>query len=339
MQLIFNSIYEPVAEFKWKKLFNERWPSYRTWLKANSPIADSRTSRAALQKYMPEMIGTYEHLCHLVHADELAASFLTGFQPPVYHSACSQAVSTKGTVQLVRNYDYHPHRFEGTLLMSAWNGKKVIANSDSLIGVLDGMNEDGLAISLTFGGRKVVGFGFGIPFILRYILEFCSTVEEAVGVLLRIPSHMSYNITVTDRSGRFKTVQIAPDRTAVVMGDAFATNHQQGAIEWPENATLNRTVERAALLQNMLTYDGVGGDNLVNSFLQPPLYNTLFSEGLGTLYTAVYRPNEGTVQLHWPNDYMMQTFDGFSEEKKLIKFSQSGTSLVRKKGGELNIIL
>ncbi|HAJ19087.1 MAG TPA: hypothetical protein DCL95_03350, partial [Rhodospirillaceae bacterium] len=62
-------------------------------------------------------------------------------------------------------------------------------------GVLDGVNEKGLAVSLTFGGRRAVGEGFGIPVILRNILEFCATVEDAAKVLAEVPTHMAYNVT------------------------------------------------------------------------------------------------------------------------------------------------
>jgi len=226
MQRCFTSIKELRAGDKWQKLFHERWPAYQKWLQSTSPFVDSKTAIAALMQYMPEMRPTHDQLCSLVEADDMAAAFLTGFQPPAYFSACSQVVSTIDDVQLVRNYDYHADRFEANLLMTAWNGKKIIASSDCLMGVLDGMNDDGLALSLTFGGRKTLGFGFGIPFILRYILEFCSTVDEAVEVLLRVPSHMAYNVTITDKSGQVKTVQLAPDKSAHVSEQAFATNHQ-----------------------------------------------------------------------------------------------------------------
>ncbi len=75
---------------------------------------------------------------------------------------------------LVRNYDYHPALWDGVLLSSSWTGRRVIAMLDSLWGVLDGINEDGLAVSLAFGGRQVVGEGFGMPLILRYVLETCA---------------------------------------------------------------------------------------------------------------------------------------------------------------------
>ncbi len=324
MNLHFNTIAEPgLPGPKWQKLFNTHWDAYRKWLdsKGASYVPDLKASQTALKKYMPEMWPTYERLCKLAIADEVAARFLTGFQPPAYISACSQAVLPGNGIKLVRNYDYHPELTEGVQLMTAWNGKKVIATSDCLIGVLDGMNEDGLAISLTFGGRKAVGEGFGIPFILRYVLEFCSNVEEAVMALKRIPSHMSYNVTVIDKSGAYKTVQLAPDRAPVVTDIAYATNHQ-GTVDWPENAAFNKTLERSAFIKNLLSEGGINANGMADSFLQPPLYNTMFKEGFGTLYTAVYHPAEGTVQLRWPNEDIMQNFDSFKEKSIVIDFEQ-----------------
>ena len=324
MQLHFNAVSEPgLPGKKWQKLFNTHWAAYRVWLnsKENTSTPDLKTSQAALKKFMPEMWPTYVRLCKLANADDVAARFLTGFQPPAYISACSNAVLAGDEIQLVRNYDYHPDLIEGTQLLSAWNGKKVIATSDCLIGAVDGMNEDGLAISLTFGGRKVVGEGFGIPLILRYVLEFCSTVEEAVAVLVRIPSHMSYNVTVVDKTGKFKTVRLAPDKEPVVTDAAFTTNHQE-AIDWPENAAFNKTVERAAFLEKILAKKGIDANAIADSFLQKPLYNTLFQEGFGTLFTAVYKPAEGIVEMRWPNVRISQTFDGFQEQYKLINYNQ-----------------
>lgn len=326
MHLHFYAISEPTLPgLKWQNIFNAYWPAYRVWLDSNDAATSSpdlKTSYAALKYYMPEMLPTYERLCILANADEKVARFLTGFQPPAYISACSQAVTTKGTVQLVRNYDYHPALIDGTMLMSAWNGKKVIANTGSMVGILDGMNEDGLAVSLTFGGRQEVGKGFGITFILRYVLEFCSNVAEAVDVLTRVPSHMSYNVTVVDRSGTAKTVQLAPDKAPFVSDAVYTTNHQ-GVVDWPENAQFNKTIERAEFLENQLSQDELNPNQLVDSFLQPPLYNTHFKEGFGTLYTAIYRPEERTVKMRWPNEMVLQSFDDFQEQHKLIIFQQS----------------
>lgn len=321
MQLNFKSILEyGNPGLKFQKLFYLFWPTYRSMLNTDEAtyIPDLATSQAALKKYMPKMLPTYKRLCKLLNADDEMARFLTGFQPPAHLNACSQAVISGKEIQLVRNYDYHPDLFESTLLLSSWNGKKVIATTDYSLGLVDGMNEDGLAVSLTFGGRKVVGEGFGISFILRYVLEFCSNVQEAIEVLTHIPSHMSYNVTVVDKSGAFKTVLLSPDNIPVVSDIAFTTNHQLH-IDWPENAAFNGTIKRSKFLKNLLATDELSPNDLTEAFLYPPLYNNLFNEGFGTLYTSVYRPLDGTVQLRWLNEDVFQSFDNFKEGNKSIK--------------------
>ncbi|MBK3527272.1 MULTISPECIES: carcinine hydrolase/isopenicillin-N N-acyltransferase family protein [Streptomyces] len=70
-------------------------------------------------------------------------------------------------------------------------------------GLLDGMNDAGLAVSLTFGGRYVHGRGFALPLVLRHLLETCRTVDEALGRLRTIPIAIPQNVTLVD-----------PDRTA-----------------------------------------------------------------------------------------------------------------------------
>lgn len=325
MQLHFNAISEPVKPgAKWQKIYKTHWPAYKSWLnsKGSANYPDLKTSQAALKKFMPEMWPTYQRLCKLAKGDKVAARFLTGFQPPAYISGCSQAVTTGEEIQLVRNYDFHPDLMEGTQLLTCWNNKKVIATSDCLIGAVDGMNEDGLAVSLTFGGRKEVGVGFGIPFILRYVLEFCGNVDEAVAALIRIPSHMSYNVTLVDKSGMFKTVQLAPDKTPVVTDASFTTNHQ-GTIDWPENAAFNKTLERSSFLNKILSAKRVDSAQVADAFLKAPLYNTKFKEGFGTLFTSVYRPLEGKVELRWPGTSVVQTFENFQEVYKLINYEQA----------------
>ena len=58
--------------------------------------------------------------------------------------------------------------------------------SDCLWGLLDGVNDAGLAVSLTFGGRRVLGDGFGIPIVIRYLLETCETVDRGQGRRSRV---------------------------------------------------------------------------------------------------------------------------------------------------------
>jgi hypothetical protein len=132
---------------------------------------------------------------------------------------------------------------------------------------------------------------------------------------------MSYNITVVDKTGEFKTVQVAPDKEAIITDVPYATNHQ-GSVEWHENAAFDNTVERSAFIENLLAKKGMDANTVANSFLKKPLYNTSFNVGFGTLFTSVYRPKEGLVEMRWPNYKISQTFDGFQEQYKLIIYKQ-----------------
>ena len=327
LNLDFNSISESTPGPKWQQLFNIHWPAYRAWFESKGAARnpDLATSVAELERYMPELMPTYRRLYELAGNDPVAARFLTGWQPPAYISGCSQVV-TQNPPQLVRNYDYHPNLSEGTVLRSAWNGKQVMATGDCLWGVVDGINEDGLVASLTFGGRKIVGKGFGIPFILRYVLEFCSNVEEAVEALIRIPSHMAYNIMVLDQSGAHKMLQIAPDHAAVVTDALVSTNHQ-GEVDWPEHASFSKTVERERFLLELLKITKPDAETTVQTFLHSPLYARRFNEGFGTIYTAVYRPTEGAMELRWPGQTLRQTFDNFKEGITAVRYSEKAPAM------------
>jgi len=230
-------------------------------------------------------------------------------------------VVTNNPPQLVRNYDYHPNLSEGTIWNSAWNNKHVIAVNDCLWGVVDGMNSDGLVVSLTFGGKKTVGKGFGIPFILRYVLEFCSSIEEAVGVLNYIPSHMAYNIMLLDKKGRHKMIQVVPETSNKVTDAKVATNHQE-VIDWPEHAAFSKTLEREKFLRDLIKNRNIPSETVANAFLKPPLFKRQYRDGFGTIYTSVYRPAEGYMELIWEDQKMVQSFANFEERDTLINYRE-----------------
>ncbi len=301
MNLTFRALSEDEPGPLWSALFAEYWPSYRNWWLREGAAARATYAqgRRAIARHMPEMLGLYDTLCEAAGGSDAAARFLSYWCPPRYLTACSQAIWAGEEPLLVRNYDYAPTAFDALLLSTCWQGRRVVGMSDGLFGLVDGMNEDGLAVSLTFGGRREAGRGFGVPLILRYILQTCSTADEAGAVLTRVPSHMSYNVTVIDRGRRYLTAYLAPDRDTVVTHAAVATNHQE-RVEWSSHARFTATVERERFLLRRLTLHPETQERFVEAFLRAPLYSTAFNAGFGTLYTAAYRPARGTVALHWP---------------------------------------
>ena len=87
----------------------------------------------------------------------------------------------------------------------------------------------------------------------------------------------------------------------------MATNHQ-GSVEWEPYAAAIRSVERAERLEQLLA-GGAGAAGITAACLRPPLYATRFGDGFGTLYTAEYRPAEGTVRYHWPDQTWEHSLD------------------------------
>jgi predicted choloylglycine hydrolase len=301
----------------WQAAFRELWPAYRCWYVREGEAArpSLRECERALREHMPELVGTWERLVELAGGDDLAARCLSLWCPPAFITGCSQAAWTRpgDDPVLVRNYDYPASRLEGIVASTAWTGRRVIGMSDCLWGLLDGINDAGLAVSLTFGGRRAAGPGFGVPLVVRYLLETCETAADARAALERLPVHAPQNLSVLDRSGAWLTAYLGPDRTPEFSRKPATTNHQ-GRVEWPEYARAIRTVERERCLLDLLGDRDLTRDDFVAAFLAPPLRNTAYANGFGTVYTAAYFPAEGRAEYRWPGFTWQQSFADFRAE-------------------------
>lgn len=315
MTIRFNVISEDHPGTKWQRQFAAYWPAYEKWWSRDG-VSGHPTyleCRRALRTHMPEILGTYDQLCDLTGGGDVEARFLSYFCPPRYLAGCSQAIWQGDEPILVRNYDYDETAFDSVLLKTNWNGRGVIGMTDGLFGLVDGMNDAGLVASLTFGGRQEVGIGFGVPLILRYILQTCTNVDEAGEALRQVPCHMSYNVTVLDAERRYLTAYLGPDRAPVLTHAAVATNHQE-RVAWSSHAKRTATVERERFLLQKLTLHPETQDKFIATFLKPPLYSTAFKSGFGTLYTASYQPKQGVMNMHWPGRIWRKGFAGFEED-------------------------
>jgi predicted choloylglycine hydrolase len=288
---------------RWSALYRETWDAYRGWwLGGGEGERPSRAAaEAALYRHMPELAEVHAQLVVLAGGGDTAAAMLTLWNPPPFIVACSQVVvpdRDSGEPVLLRNYDYDPRLFEATIYRSRWSTRRVLGTGDCLWGLVDGVNDDGLAVSLTFGGRREVGEGFGIPLVIRYLLEVAADVAEGIEVLRRLPHQISYNVTLCDRSGRVATVMIAPDRPALATDRRAVTNHPE-TVEWPEHSAWVGSVERLDLLEAM---SSAGADDVTvaQALLQPPLLAREWDAGFATLFTAAYRPASGRLDYHWP---------------------------------------
>ncbi|MFD5874845.1 C45 family autoproteolytic acyltransferase/hydolase [Streptomyces sp. NPDC060322] len=283
---------------RWASHTQALWPHAGDWFseEARTPEA-AKKARALFETHMPELVPVIDRLAGELDRPD-GATFLTHAALRPFFSGCTQ-IGGDGT--LLRNYDFSPDACEGTIVSSRFL-RPVIGMQEAGWGLLDGMNDAGLAVSLTFGGRFVHGPGFAVLIVLRYLLETCTTVEQAVARLRSIPVSIPQNITLVD-SEQVMTVFVGPDIPLTVTPDACAANHQQAPVP-EEQERFSRTQERLRAVRAA----GVGD---VAAMLRPPLYQYSYDEGLGTMYTAAYRPGEGRVTYLWPGESWEQSFAAF----------------------------
>ncbi len=296
---------------RWHALYAATWPAYRRWYTGDGLAARPTLEecRRALTEHLPELVPTWERLCRLTADDPVAARMLSMWGLPAFPVGCSQVLLPDEQPALVRNYDYDPALFEGVIASTDYSGhRRVLGTGDMLWGLLDGMNEDGLAVSLTFGGRPGSGEGFGIPLVLRYLLETCATVDQGIAALQRIPVAQSYNVALVDTAGSHATVFVAPGEPAVVSRLEATTNHRLREVEHPATAARFNSVGRLRQLERLREDDAPGAE-IVTAMLRPPLRNNEFDAGFGTLYTAAYEPAAGTATWHWPETSWTRGFD------------------------------
>ena len=339
IQVPFSTLIEDQPGPEWQAMFQRLWPGYRSWFLRSGVVGRPSylESRRAMRQHMPELVPVWERVVELAGGGDVEARFLSSWCPPPYIAGCSQGVWVDPTgvdgPALLRNYDFAPGLLEGNWLATRWGGKRVVAMGDCLWGALDGMNEAGLAASLAFGGRTVSGQGFGIPVVLRYVLEVAETTAEAVALLQRLPISMCYSITLLDRHADAATVFVAPDRPAEVTRRNAVTNFQH-QVDWPEHARATHAEERLQRLQQQLDGPGTLAEATA-ALLQPPLFQAAYLRGYGTLYSAVYRPQSGQVELLWPGQQWVQSVDQFEPGVRDIVYTPQAAEDVGPSPAEL----
>lgn len=127
---------------------------------------------------------------------------------------------------LVRNYDNHPHTYDGRYMIytPTDHGYASLGPSMQITGRTDGMNEKGLVMGYNFINRRQSADGFLCNMIGRIILETCANVDEAIDLLKEIPHRHSFSYVLLDPSGVTQIVEVSP-KSINVRNSNVCTNH------------------------------------------------------------------------------------------------------------------
>jgi len=164
--------------------------------------------------------------------NSLQPSFISvgAFKPP---TACSVfAASTGSDVLFGRNYDFYYRLKEHSesYLTRPSNGYSSVGNTDIFVGREDGVNEKGLAISMTAVTPREVKPGINFALSVRCILDKCADVGEATKVLTSAHHVTANNYLVADKGGGMAVVEACSNRVRIRKpegkdGFIVCTNH------------------------------------------------------------------------------------------------------------------
>jgi len=122
-----------------------------------------------------------------------------------------------------------------------------------LVGVLTGMNAEGVAVSVNGGrAREPKAVGIPVPLALRETLERAHDTGEAIAILAAQDVMVSHIVFVGDAKGRFAVVERAPGERAFVRegpdpARVAVTNHFDGPLgKDPKDAHVRATTSSLA---------------------------------------------------------------------------------------------
>lgn len=111
-------------------------------------------------------------------------------------------------IELQKLYDSCYYKLE--------NSNSFIGNTTAFTEIEDGINEYGLVVGLTFVYPRIRKSGLNAGMLVRYLLEKCKTVDEAVKHLKKLPIASAQGITIADKYGNMAVVECNPEKVEVI---------------------------------------------------------------------------------------------------------------------------
>ena len=210
------------------------------WLRRPILRIGGRMARRFPPEYRREMDAMYA-AAGLDHDQAVLGNTFYDVKKVAFCSALlvSAERSNEGGPLLGRNLDYPPldyaHQFSLVTVYRPSEARHAFASIGfpGMVGCLSGMNDAGLTVAVMeayqvrFGNRRLDLSGVPFALCFRRLLEECSTMEEAYGMLNAMRRTGLNSLVVADRK-RVAVFEITPDRVVVRGprdGTCICTNH------------------------------------------------------------------------------------------------------------------
>ncbi len=267
---------------------------------------DQALAQDALGRAMPPLLPIYQTLAAQAGDDAALRQALTGYglAPRAYGRGVGVAAGREPL--LARTLDLEPPHCEGCLLRSDWNGRTAIAMTDSIWGALDGMTLSGLAVAALYPSRRAFGLGFDPALVVRFLLQSCATVAEALPLLHGLPLSETTDLLLVDATGDYRLVHLAPGEAPSILKSRFVTNH---------GISLDIAPGGDAEGSPGIGVEAADLEAMVEAFADPRRRG---QSQRATLYSVYYRPLAGRLELRWPQDSWHQSFFAFDAGERRV---------------------
>lgn len=204
---------------------------------------------AACEKIVPALYQEIKGLLKglVVSYEDFSAWLMTMYGHSDMHGCTCFCFTDSGTPYLARNSDIFPELKDTceSVLYRPDNGNIFLGHSTSFIMMEDGMNEHGLAVGINFLISKIYKPGLNTGMIVRYVLETCCSVKDAVSLIGSIPIATAQNIILADRNGDIAVVESSPQKISIrrpLDGKSFlvSANHYMSEEMQKEHANPTR---------------------------------------------------------------------------------------------------
>lgn len=231
-----------------------------------------------------------------------------------------------------RDYDHSPQYTDNCLfLVQPDNGYASAGFSAAFLGRLDGMNEKGLSVSLSFGaGYPTERIGIGASLYCRIILDVAATVAEAVALFESEPYDSPHILLVSDANGHAVALESSRGKKTVT--------YSHGGSIYRANRYLTPKLESEQLHHNPTT---LWRENVLKQFLTSPkseedimslltqdfpngLFEPYYSWELGTLWSVIFDGKNKDIHLSLGEGHERKDFS-FNLLQEMTKYTLPDT--------------
>ncbi|MEM9857770.1 MAG: C45 family peptidase [Bacteroidota bacterium] len=262
-----------------------------------------------MKNYYPEVVEEIEGFAKGIQdTPENLAAFLLSLGVFDTQGQCSVFVfKNHDSVVVGRNYDmlFAFKKFTESSLIAPKDKYAYICQSDVFIGRSDGINEKGLSVAMSFVNGTQVQPGIGFHFVVRKVLENCSSTEEAVRLIGNTKVSAANNFLIADVSGDIAVVESAPQKSVVrrpavnenfiYITNQFVTSEMgrfdRGEVEW------SKSEERYEGLQRQLrSCDHMDLEKAKEILSDKCVCLDLKKEKFGTIWSVVANLNQLKIE-------------------------------------------